>query len=121
MAETTLFDSSGAPVAYIVDSDENTIYSFAGEPLAYIDGEHVYGFNGSHIGWFQEGTLWNHSGTRAGFTKNTLSGFTQFEPFKGFKQFKPFKGFKQFAPFQPFKNSANSKVPLYDWLALGRT
>lgn len=122
MAETTLFDSSGAPVAYINHADENTIYSFAGKPLAYVDDDdHVYGFNGIHLGWFQDGILWDHSGSRAGFTKANSPAFTQFEPFKGFKQFKPFIGFKQFAPFQPFKNTTSIEVRLDDWLARGRT
>ena len=121
MAETTLFDTSGAPIAYIDHSDEQTVYSFAGEPLAYVDEDsHVYGFNGTHLGWFQDGVLWDHSGLRSGFTQGTSPVFTQFEPFKGFKQFKPFKGFKAFAPFQPFKGYTNSNVPLYDWLARGR-
>ncbi|MCS6472547.1 hypothetical protein NX871_21685 [Burkholderia thailandensis] len=121
MAETTLFDSAGVPVAYIDHADEDTIYAFSGEPLAYIDkGEHIYGFNGIHIGWFQDGVLWDHSGARAGFTGSTCPVFTKFEPFKGFKKFKPFRAFQKFAPFQPFKNSNNLGMPLHDWLARGR-
>ena len=62
MTETTLFDPTGAPVAYIDHGDENTIYSFEGGPLAYVDqGDNVYGFNGSHLGWFQGDVLWDLS------------------------------------------------------------
>lgn len=120
MSQATLFDANGAPAAYIDHADENTIYSFEGEPLAYLDGDNVYGFNGKHIGWYEEGILWDHSGARAGYTKNTSPVFTQFEPFKSFKQFKPFKAFKEFAPFKPFKGAQSLDVPLYQWLANGK-
>ncbi|MGF7131428.1 hypothetical protein P3T40_002910 [Paraburkholderia sp. EB58] len=121
MGETTLFDSAGTPVAYIDHADEDTIYAFSGEPLAYLEGgEHIYGFNGVHMGWFQDGVLWDPSGSRAGFTSTACPVFTKFEPFKAFKQFKPFKAFQKFAPSQPLKSSNDIKLPLRDWLARGR-
>lgn len=119
--ETTLFGKNGDPKAYIAWNDGNTIYSFNGTPLAYIDeANNVYGFNGKHLGWFEDGILWNHQGQRVGFTKETSPVFTQFEPFKGFKQFKPFKSFKQFAPFKPFKNMVNATTTLMEFLEEGR-
>jgi mRNA-degrading endonuclease RelE of RelBE toxin-antitoxin system len=119
--ETALFGKSGDPKAYIAWNEENTIYSFNGKPVAYIDeGNNVYGFNGKHLGWFEDGILWNHQGQRVGFTQKTSPVFTQFEPFKGFKQFKPFKGFKQFAPFKPFKSMTNATTSLIEFLEEGR-
>ena len=120
VAQITLFDGTGKPVAYIDHDDESTIYSFEGEPLAYIDKDHVYGFNGAHLGWFQDGIIWDHGGLRTGFIKETSPVFIEFEPFKGFKQFKPFKGFQQFAPFQPFKSFSTSDTPLIGLLEAGR-
>lgn len=118
--EITLFDAQGNPIAYIECSNERTIFTFNGEPLAYIDENHsIYGFNGTHLGWYEEQIIWDHSGCRVGFTKNTCPAFTRFEPFKGFKQFKPFKSFKQFAPFKPLKRSAISSLSLLDFLKAG--
>jgi len=121
-SETTLFDRNGRPLAYIATDDDSTIYSFVGEPLAYLDGnDNIYGFNGKHLGWFEDNTILDHQGKKVGFTKNACPAFTQFEPFKGFKQFKPFKGFKHFAPFRPFKSTAISAVGLLDFLKEGRS
>ena len=118
--EITLFDNRGQPIAYIDDSDDKTIFSFNGEPLAYIDdNNHIYGYNGMHLGWFEDQIVWDHYGARAGFTKATCPTFTQFEPFKGFKQFKPFKAFKQFAPFKPIKSSMISSIGLLEFLKQG--
>lgn len=120
-SETTLFDRNGRPLVYIATDDDLTIYSFNGEPLAYLDeNNNIYGFNGKHLGWFEENIIWNNQGQRVGFTKATCPVFTQFESFKGFKQFKPFKGFKQFVPFKPFKGMAVSNVGLLDFLKEGR-
>lgn len=119
--ETTLFNARGEPIAYIADDDEKTIFSFNGEPLAYLAEENsIYGFNGKHLGWFEDQIIWDHLGHRVGFTKKTCPTFTKFEPFKGFKQFKPFKAFKQFMPFKPFKSSTVSSIELLSFLKGGR-
>ncbi len=48
--EITLFDSKGEAIAYIDTSDELTIYLWDGDPVAYLYDDHVYGFNGKHLG-----------------------------------------------------------------------
>jgi len=119
--EVTLFGAQGEPIAYIEGGSEKTIFTFNGEPTAYIDeSNNIYGFNGSHLGWYEEQIIWDHSGVRVGFTKNTCPVLTQFEPFKGFKQFKPFKAFKQFAPFKPMKHANNSNTGLLQFLKAGQ-
>lgn len=119
--EVTLFGNHGEPIAYIEDNKEKAIFSFNGEPLAYIDeDQNIYGFNGKHLGWFEDQIVLNHEGLKVGFTKTTSPAFTQFEPFKGFKQFKPFKSFKEFAPFKPFKSQSVSETGLLEFLKKGR-
>jgi mRNA-degrading endonuclease RelE of RelBE toxin-antitoxin system len=118
--EITLFNSRGEPIAYIADKDENTIFSFNGEPLAYLaEGNSIYGFNGKHLGWFEDQIVWDHLGQRVGFTKKTCPTLTQFEPFKGFKQYKPFKTFKQLVPLKPLKSSIVSSIELLKFLKDG--
>jgi mRNA-degrading endonuclease RelE of RelBE toxin-antitoxin system len=118
-SEITMFGRNGEPIAYVATDDDSTIYSFAGEPLAYLDNDNVYGFNGMHLGWFEDGVLWNHQGQKVGFTQRTSPVFTRFEPFKGFKRFKPFKAFKQFAPFKPLKSGAIANEDLLSFLKQG--
>ena len=119
MEEITLFDVEGNPIAYIAPAEENTIYLWSGEPVTYLDGENIYGFNGKHLGWFEEGIIWDHEGNRVGFIKETLPVFPKFEPFKAFKQFKPFKAFKEFTPFKPFKTMNVSNILLSVFLRKG--
>lgn len=118
--EVTLFGPKGNPVAYIATDDENTIYSFDGQPFAYLDGDSIYGFNGEHLGWFEEGIVWDHQGKRVGSTSAACPAFTKFEPFKGFKRFKPFKSFKKYAPYKPYKSFSNSGQELLGFLRQGQ-
>ncbi|MFH0261369.1 4-fold beta flower protein [Vibrio barjaei] len=119
--DVSLFNTQGKPIAYISDGTEQVIYMFNGFPVAYIDSSNnVYGFNGKHLGWFEDNILWDHRGSRVGFTKSSYSGYVSFEPFKGFKQFKPFRAYAQYAPYKPYKSYANSTIDLETWLMQGR-
>lgn len=117
--EETLYNTEGQAVAYIDYDDEQTIYMWGGKPVAYLDGEDIYGFNGKHLGWYQDGILRDHDGNIAGFNKEAANVFLAFEPFKAFKQFKPFRSFKEFAPFKPFLHSSVSEYTLERFLMRG--
>ncbi len=119
--QESLLDKNGNAVAYIDYNDDNTIYLWNGTPVAYLDSENkIYGFNGKHLGWFEDGILWNHNGYKSGFNKNSVPVFAKFEPFKTFKQFKPFKAFKEFSKVKPFKSSTVSDESLEQFLTNGK-
>ena len=65
--ETTLLDRYGVPKAYITDEEENLIYLWNGKPVAYINDENVYSWQGRHLGWFFDGILYDLKGIRDGF------------------------------------------------------
>ena len=59
--EITLFDLRVRPIAYISMDSDTTIHMWDREPVAYLlvqNGiHHVYGFDGSHVGWFEDGVV----------------------------------------------------------------
>ena len=55
--EITLFDHRGNPVAYIAPDEGNTIYLWSGEPVAYLEGENIFRFNGKYLGWYERGIV----------------------------------------------------------------
>jgi hypothetical protein len=72
MDDKTLFDKNGNPVAYIAEDYNKTVYLWDGSPVAYIyEGEHVYGINGRHLGWWLDEILYNVDGDRIAFTSGT--------------------------------------------------
>lgn len=122
--EISLFNGQGDAAAYIAPDEEFTIYLWDGKPVAYLskDGSDVavYGFNGKHLGWFEDGIVRDHDGrvACAVAVKERLR-FTSFEPFKSFKQFKPFKSFQQLAPLRPLFVNAWSTLPCRFFLSSG--
>ena len=104
--EIDLFNGAAEAKAYV--AEDLTIYLWSGEPVAYLDTSRssseidIYGFNGTHLGWFRRGIVYDHDGYAVGAIRDAFINKPMFPPFKGFKQFKPFKSFKEFAPFRPF-------------------
>lgn len=107
------YDSRGRAVAYIdADGDENpTFYLWGGKPVAYLDDDSVYGFNGKHLGWIKGNAIYDHDGNLIAAQSEAFASPVSVPPVKGFKQFKPFKAFKEFKPFKPFFTSSWSETP----------
>lgn len=101
--EITVWDRRSIATAYIATDDENTIYLWTGEPVAYLVDDHVYGFNGRHLGWFQEGIIWDYEAISVGFTRQAPYVAQTSEPPKAAKQPKPARLPREDAPTQPIK------------------
>ncbi len=122
--EISLFEKEGNAVAYI--AKDLTIYIWDGDPVAYISesngSSHVYGFNGTHLGWYIKGVVYNNDGFIMGAQKDALRMSTLLQPepaYKGFKNIKPLKSFKEFAPFKPILSDNWSATPLVSFLEAG--
>lgn len=64
--ELTLYNQQRTSAAYIDYDDDETIYLWEGEPVAYLvpyegkdaDGvKDIYGFNGEFLGWYCDGVM----------------------------------------------------------------
>ena len=103
--EINLFDDLGNPVAYIDLNDENkTIYRWDGTPSAYLvpNGSyfHIYGFNGNHLGWFENGIMRDHSGRVFGFQEGSVDMVLSLTTIKSPKKVKPQMYSRQDAPYK---------------------
>lgn len=117
--EITLFDSEGEAVAYIDTSDDATIYLWSGNPVAYFDGKNIYGFNGKHLGWFDQGVIRDHSGNGVGFIQGAVNKLTRLESLKSLKSLKPLKSLKELEPLKPLNSNQWSRLPLELFLMAG--
>ena len=122
--EITLFDSEGEARAYInTDDDDLTIYLWGGTPVVYLvpngDNFHIYGFNGKHLGWFEDGIVRDHQGYALGFIEGAINKYTKYEPYKGYKGYKPYKSYKEYAPYKPYYKNSFSNIPLSLFLKKG--
>ncbi len=105
------YDSRGRAVAYISGDRDLTIFLWTGEPVAYLDEDSVFGFNGKHLGWMKDGAIYNHDGNIVAALEDRFKEPVAVAPIKSFKQFLPFKAFKEFKPFKPFFGLGWSETP----------
>ena len=119
--ETTIYDKKGMPCAYLATDDGRTIYLWNGQPVAYLDGENIYGFNGKHLGWFKrKRVMYDKNGRRIGFTNVTCPSALQVEPKKSAKKTKPVKTAKTATVKEPDFKLSKSEINLSDFLQSGR-
>ena len=117
--EISLYDNTGAAVAYIDTSNDLTIYLWGGRPAAFLDGHSIYGFNGQHLGWLEHGIIWNHAGNAVGFIQGATNMTTQIPPIKGIQEIVPIRAIEELAPLEPLHTDNWSSVPLALFLAQG--
>lgn len=103
--EKSIYDSKGEAVAYIAFDDELTIYLWKGEPVAYLKKKgrdiHVYSFKGNHLGWFENGIVWDHKGYVVGFVEGAVNKMTKLEPIKGIRKITPIRSIEKIPPTKP--------------------
>ncbi|PYS55055.1 MAG: hypothetical protein DMG13_05675 [Acidobacteria bacterium] len=119
--EITLFDQKGGPRAYI--AEDQTIYLWDGKPVAYLyesdSTVHLYNFTGDHLGWFEEGVLWDHSGAAVGFREGAANIVTYVESVKSSKKAEPAKGPRSVPPVKAHLHDTWSPVPFSVFLKTG--
>lgn len=100
------FDHRGVPVAYTDDGEH--IYTLRGKPVAYLHGDSVYGYSGTHLGWFENGLIRDHDGQVVLFTPGSSDGpvkpIRSMVSLKGIKGIRPIKGVRQTKPLKPIKS-----------------
>ena len=121
--EIPLFDPDGHMVAFINFDDENlTIYLLPGEPVAYLyssyHGHSIYGFNGEHLGWFEDGVIRDNEGHMVGYGNPPPGGLFA-KPPAIYPRSKPFRSIRRLEPLYPLDPRDWSDIPLADFLAAG--
>ena len=101
--DVTFYDANGRSIAYMEDDEH--IYLFTGEPVAYIHGGSIYDFNGRHKGWLSDGWIRDSNGYAALFTDNAFGGpmkpMRQMRPMKSMRQMRQMKVLRTMAPMRP--------------------
>ena len=111
------FDSRGAAIAYF--DDDEVVYLWSGEPVAYRDEDSLFGFNGSHLGWLHEGAIYDHDGDLVAAVAGRLRGAVRTPPVKDLKELKPLRGLKELKPLKPLFGSSWSRIPARSFFLAG--
>jgi hypothetical protein len=75
-----------------------------------MDEDSLYGFNGQHLGWLQNGAVYSHDGNVVVATAARFTDPVQSPPPKGPKEYKPYKDYKEYRPYKPVFNNTWSEM-----------
>jgi hypothetical protein len=115
--ETTLYDKSGRPQAYISNDSDRAIYTWDGRAICYIENDKIYGWKGKHIGWYINEIIYDNRGLQVGFTKKTCPSITYIESIKSVKYVKNVKYIKFVSNVKPVLSYGHSNEDLKDFLS----
>ena len=101
--DLSFYDLIGRPYAYSEDGE--TIFTYAGQPIAYIEGDSIYSFSGVHLGFFEQSQIWDHDGSVLLFCNSASGG-----PLKPLKELKPLMELKQLKPLKEMKQVNNYRL-----------
>jgi hypothetical protein len=96
------YNKSGSLIAYTEDNCH--IFKFTGEPLAYINEDSVYTYEGKHLGFYQGGWIRDNDGMCVYFTKDAKGG-----PPRKMKEIGPVKSPKSKIPEKKPRNNQLKK------------
>ncbi|NLO71827.1 MAG: hypothetical protein GX102_12965 [Porphyromonadaceae bacterium] len=122
--QVSLYDNDGEARAYIDYDEDATIFMWDGTPVAFIekDGSDlcVFGFNGSFLGWYEDGIIYDKKGYAVGARKGAINMITKIERIKGIQKTTPIRPVTQITPIQPIWKSSWSKTSLTEFLYRGK-
>ncbi|ROR26705.1 Sel1 repeat-containing protein [Vibrio crassostreae] len=118
-----LFESNGQVVSYISFSDQATIFDWDGSPLAYLVRKNethtdVYGFNGDHLGWYQDKALFDQNGYATCVSEDYLTN-TSITSSPRSKQRLPYKSYREYSPYKPRMKKYFSDLTCKQYLRQG--
>lgn len=121
--QVSLFNNQGEAVAYIDFSEDATIFLWNGTPMAFLekDGDDicVFGFNGSFLGWYEEGIFYDKKGYVVGAKKGAVNMATKIEEIKGIQKITPIRPITAITPIQPILKNSWSSNSLTEYLYFG--
>jgi hypothetical protein len=122
--QISLFDNEGEARAYIDYNEEATIFMWEGTPVAFIEKDEsnlcVFGYNGSFLGWYEDGIIYDKNGYAVGARKGAVNMIPKIERVKGIQKIIPIRPITPITPIQPVLKISWGSTSLTDVLYYGR-
>jgi hypothetical protein len=122
--QISLFDSKGEARAYIDYNEDATIFMWDGTPVAFLekDGSDicVFGFNGSFLGWYEDGIIYDKKGYAVRAREGATNMMTKMERMKSMQRMTPMRPMTPMTPMQPMWKSSWSSTSLTEFLYFGK-
>ena len=98
------WDRNGSPIAYL-DDDGESIYLWSGTPVGWLSDGGIYSYSGRFLGWFEQGWVRDRQGAGVFFTDDSVGGpvrpVRQVRPVRGVRGLRPVRGVRAIRPIRP--------------------
>jgi hypothetical protein len=103
-------------------SQQISLYDSDGEARAYTDRDEVcfFGFNGSFLGWYENGIIYDKHGYTVGIRKGAVNMVYKPEHIKGIQRIVPIRPITPIIPIQPILKNYWSSESLTEFLYFGK-
>lgn len=122
--QISLYDSEGEPRAYIDYDKDATIFMWNGTPVAFVEKDGnalcVFGFNGSFLGWYENGVIYDKNGYAVGVREGAVNMITKMGGMKGIQKITPMRPITPMTLMQPIWKSGWSNTSLTEFLYYGK-
>jgi hypothetical protein len=117
--QLALLDQGGKTVGYVDAQRRDTVFLADGRPVAYLSSGSVYGFNGTHLGWVENGVVWSHSGEAMGTVHAPEDSKALLAGIKPGSYAAPRRLMRDIEPLKPEFQAGSSQQSLEQLLAQG--
>ncbi|WP_417424703.1 4-fold beta flower protein [Hoeflea sp.] len=105
------FDRNSKATCYTPDGEH--LYLWTGTPVGYFSDDRVYSFSGKLLGWYTDGWLYDRKNKPALFSSKASGGPTKpvrsVSPVKSVRSVRPIKSVRQVAHVRPAKSASWSE------------
>lgn len=99
----TFYDKNGYPICYTIDNIH--LYSFDGQPLAYIHLGKVWSYDGCCLGWLHNYWIVDNTGCFLYFSEYSTGGMHKplkhLHPLRSIRHLRPIKCLRHLPPLKP--------------------
>ena len=115
--EITFYNKTGHPQIYLSDEHENSFYTWDGHAVAYLYKDKIYGWKGKHIGWYQDGSIYDLNGYKAGSIKEKCPCIVYIENVKYVKYVQYSRYCRSSSYSKPLFSQSYCDMDLIDFIA----
>jgi hypothetical protein len=117
----TIYDRYGNPRLQVFDNGRLVLFN--GQSAGFLYKEHVYDYNGSHRGWYEQGILRDYAGACVGFGEvvksiHPLLPLKKLKPLPGLTHLEPLRPLRALPPLKPLRRMAWSRLNPIELLGL---
>jgi len=118
--EITFYDKTGHPKIYLSTENDNSFYTWEGHAVAYVYEDKIFGWKGKHIGWYNDGILYDLNGYRVCSIREKCP-YSVYSEYSKYSKYSRYSRYSRYSPYsKPSFRSSYADTDLIDFITQDR-